>query len=257
MIQKKQEEFQKHQERLLENQKKLEQKELEKKRNQEENRRYAQEYNDRIEKEERERQALLQKRLDNIEKYVQWIDEGPVGQQKRLEEKMEEERITKYQEMKELQDKENEENKIRKQKEKQKLMNLENEQMLREKEEKKKKEKAEDYEEKLRVKELVEKNRDAVLKRREAEMQEQMKYNKVLTQQIYDKQLRGYYEDMNGIERALNKDDLTTIKCDPTFHSKVYSRLKMRIASANKESTDNGKPSRPRSASSGVRESSR
>jgi hypothetical protein len=243
---------------LLENQQKLEQKELEKKMNQEENRRYAKEYNDRIEKEERERQALLQKRLDNIEKYVQWIDEGPVGQQKRLEEKAEEERIVKYQEMKEISDAEKEEKKLERARERQRLMNLENERMLREKEEKKKREREEGQEEKLKAKEISEENRAAILKRREAEMAEQMRYHKVLTQQIYDKHWKSYDEDMNGIERALNKDDLKTIKCNPTFHSKVYSRLKTRVAAAaaaqeNGErgnGNGHGGPTRPRSANS-------
>jgi hypothetical protein len=196
---------------------------------------------------------------------VQWIDEGPVGQQKRLDEKLEEERILKYQIMKENENKENEEKKKNEKELKQKQINFENEFMLKEKMKKKEIERMEDYEEKLRVKEISEKNREEILKRREEEMQEQMRYRKVLTQQIYDKQWRGYEEDMNGIERALNKDDLKTIKCNPTFHSKVYSRLKMRIASANKEATEvrggnmnDGKPSnRPRSASSGRGGSSR
>lgn len=220
-----------HQERLLEQEAKDRELELNKLKEQEENRRYAQEYNAKIEKDEKDRQDQLKRRMMKLEKNVNWIDNGPVGKMKREEEQREEERAKKYhqirieneikREIKEAEERERRNNEMKR----------ENQAQLERKLQQISAEKLKDNEEAKRNKEIADRNLQDILQRREKELEDQKKYNEILTEQM--RQKREEEEAMNNIERSLNKEDLTAIRCNPAFHSKVYQKLRNRIASAN------------------------
>lgn len=229
--QKKQEEKRRQLQRIKENEEKIKQKQLEKKLDQEENQRYAEEYKQKIEKEELDRQEALNKRIKKLENYSNWIENGPIGQQQRLNEQLELERIEKYQAMKNQQDEERHQREINQRNQINNDIKKENEKILSRKLEEQNKTKKEDFEESLKLKEVAEQNKKEIQERRKKELANQQKYFSTLTQQINSK--INELDEMNNIERSLNKDDLTTIRCNPAYHSKVYQRLRMRIASAN------------------------
>jgi hypothetical protein len=235
----------KTQERLEETHQKVLQKELEKKLEREENLKYAKEYEEKVLKDEQDRKDSHQRRLNKMEKYTRWVDgitddgeatnggaKGRAAEQKEFLEK-EEQKLQKYLEETFQRETEKERLKQEKLRQERQLIKDENQRILQRKLNDNQNERESDLQESLKCKENAEANRREMIQRREAELNSQQRYHEILSKQIKQRKNHEEESSMNAIERALNKDDLRTIKCDPGFHSKVYQRLRMRIASAN------------------------
>lgn len=198
----------------------------ERKREQEMDIKLAQDYADRIEREDKARQAAFNKRLETLEKFTKWADEGPAGQARRAEEKRMEELLLKEQLRKEEKDRQREENDKKALLERQRLMTEYNLKLIEEHNQVAEAERERDRGFAEHYKEIGKAHKEAEKERRRARQEKQRQYGSILMDQMNADKSK--HETMTATERSLNKDALNTIQFDPVFHSRVHHRLRMR-----------------------------
>ncbi|CAE7541548.1 unnamed protein product, partial [Symbiodinium microadriaticum] len=173
----------------------------------------AQDYADRLDREDKARQAAFNKRMENLEKFAKWADEGPAGHGRREEERRTEELLLKEQLEKEEMDRQREVNDKRSIIERQRLMSEQNLKLIEERNRLTELERAKDKEYAEIYKDVGMAHKQAEKDHRRARQEKQREYGSVLLEQMH--QDKSKCESMTATERSLNKDALSTIQFDP------------------------------------------
>lgn len=222
---KREEEHQKNLKIIAENEENKRLREIQKQKEAEEDHRLMQEYAAKLDREAKQREEAFQRRMQTLEKFTKWADDGPVGKGRRDEEMKFEMQLLREQEKKAERDRQREIDDERRRRERTLKMQDENLRQLQLRKELSEAEKAKDaeYAEKFR-RESEEYAREQ-RRRRTEEKQQRLKYGNSLKNQLAGQ--RENLDVMNQAERSMNSDLLKAI-VDPDTYGRIEHRLRMR-----------------------------
>merc|ERR1711939_28430 len=229
---KREEEHQKNLKIIAENEENKRLREIQKQKEAEEDHRLMQEYAAKLDREAKQREEAFQRRMQTLEKFTKWADDGPVGKGRREEEMKFEMQLLREQEKKAERDRQREIDDERRRRERTLKMQDENLRQLQYRKELSEAEKAKDaeYAEKFR-RESEEYAREQ-RRRRMEEKQQRLKYGNSLKNQLAGQ--RENLDVMNQAERSMNADLLKAI-VDPDTYGRIEHRLRMRSSQGKKQ----------------------